>query len=123
MFSASCVDFGLSGSGIVREWKEFNQAAGPSLDFATKIPEYQYSFVGPLSMSKGCDQALYFKTNDNTSEFVFRGSNPMVVTDATCYMSWIADQYGLKLPRDYKVKESCTQSAGDRTDINKDICM
>ena len=42
---ASCIDFGSSGSGIVREWKK---ASG----------HYQHSFVGPLSMSKGCDKAI-----------------------------------------------------------------
>ena len=37
-------------------------------------------------------------------------------------MSWIAKEYGLKLPRDYAVKESCSRSFGDKTDINKDVC-
>ena len=121
--SGSCVDFGLSGSGVVREWKVFSEATGPSLDFGTKIPNYQYSFVGPLSLSKGCDQALYFRDIKNNSQFLFRGANPMVVTDATCFMPWIAAQYGLSLPRDYKVKDSCTQSTGNRDDINKEDCM
>ena len=50
------------------------------------------------------------------------GENPIVATDATCFMSWIAKEYGLKLPRDYAVKESCSRGTGDKTDINKDEC-
>ena len=45
-----------------------------------------------------------------------------MVTDATCYMSWIADQYGLKLPRSYKIKKSCYTSSGDPYDVNKRDC-
>ena len=48
-----------------------------------------------------------------------QGQNPAVVTDATCFMGWIAEQYGLKLPRDYKV-EHCTKHTGDVNDVNKE---
>ena len=43
-----------------------------------------------------------------------------MVTDATCFMGWIAEQYGLKLPREYKVKDSCTKPYGDVNDVNKE---
>ena len=46
----------------------------------------------------------------------------MVATDASCFMPWIASQYGLKLPRTYKMKPSCMQSSGDKTDLNKTVC-
>ena len=91
---------------------------------------YQYSFVGPLSLSKGCDFAIPLRrTNlDETQDtspffdYAYRGSNPAVVTDATCYMSWIAEQYGLRLDRSYEVKASCSQSTGDIYDVNKEKC-
>ena len=53
---------------------------------------------------------------------IYLGENPVVATDATCFMSWIAKEYGLKLPRDYATKETCSKSTGDKTDINKDVC-
>ena len=81
MFSASCVDFGISGSGIAREWKAYTN--GPAVDGIDKDPQYQYSFVGPLSMSKGCDQTLSIVTDNRQPgegndepiepEFIFRG--------------------------------------------------
>ena len=56
--------------------------------------EDQYSLVGPLSLSKGCDKAIDLLTNDDIFKvFLYNGENAAVVTDATCYMQWIADQY------------------------------
>ena len=102
------MDFGSSGSGVVRQWRQYN------------ITNYQYSFAGPLSMSKGCDEAFLEAAPEF---FIYRGSNPAVVTDATCYMDWIAEQYNLRLDYDYDSKASCSQSSGDKQDINKDECM
>ena len=49
----------------------------------------------------------------------------MVVTDATCYMEWIAEQYGMELEESYRQRlrdnpnPRCTQSTGDINDVNK----
>lgn len=120
---ASCVDFGVSGSGLAREWKPY--AKGPGVDFGMDNDlQYQYSFVGPLSMSKGCDNTLSLRdlNNQDEAEFIFRGRNPMVATDAICFMPWVARQYGLKMPKFYKQKKSCNIGSGDRNDINKAVC-
>ena len=54
------------------------------------------------------------------------GLNPLVATDAICFMPWIASEYGLKLPEEYeeiiKNRESCRVGSGDKTDINKEVC-
>ena len=46
-----------------------------------------------------------------------------MVTDASCYMGWIAEQYGLELPEEYerklRRKPTCTMSSGDINDVNK----
>ena len=49
---------------------------GPGVDFGpARDPQYQYSFVGPLSMSKGCDYTFSFiPAVDGIPEFVYRGS-------------------------------------------------
>ena len=87
VFLGSCVDFGSSGSGVVREWKKYNEIL--SVDFGVdyvdgsdtgkKEEHYQYSFVGPLSMSKGCDLSLDIVPKDckpelDNVEFIYRGS-------------------------------------------------
>ena len=65
---------------------------------------------------------IKMEKHENNKKFPTTGQNPAVVTDATCYMGWIAEQYGLRLPRDYKVKPSCTQHTGDVNDVNKRLC-
>ena len=48
-----------------------------------------------------------------------------MATDATCFMPWIVAQYGLKLPKHYKLKEGeggCFVGTGDKTDINQEVC-
>ena len=82
---------------------------------------YQYSFVGPLSLSKGCDLAMPLsRTNLDSSQdissipdYAYRGchqmftmtsyqlinlgGNPAVVTDATCYMDWIGKVHSIPI--------------------------
>ena len=72
--AASCLDFGSSGSGVVREslpyrvnycgeedqngdrFVRIKEKEQLSLSYSRTA--YQYSFVGPLSLSKGCDYAI-----------------------------------------------------------------
>ena len=72
---------------MVREWRKYDEQ--PSVDFGVDYfdgsdtgaveEHFQYSFVGPLSMSKGCDLSLdiepkdYDRDLDNT-EFIYRGN-------------------------------------------------
>ena len=66
-FLESCPEFGSSGSGIVRAWAKRNDVRGFSVDQSldtdllqsNSVDQYQYSFVGPLSMHKGCDRAFH----------------------------------------------------------------
>ena len=119
--SASCADYGSAGSSVVRQWRQYSSV--PQWNGTVyQSPVYQYSFAGPLTMSKGCDEAVEEKTRMDRSAFIYRGSNPAVVTDATCYMDWIAEQYQLRLENDYESKTSCSQSSGDKEDINQDVC-
>ena len=81
--SASCADFGSSGSGVVREWKEYDSVDSVDYPFPCnkKSKHYQHSFVGPLSMSKGCDLAIPNLLNEDfdqdkyNPEFIYRGSS------------------------------------------------
>ena len=82
MYSGSCPEFGVSGSGIAREWKARKDQSGAVLADEESEALYQYSFVGPLSMSKGCDlthQPDYLqrrgidRKKSNLPEFVYRG--------------------------------------------------
>jgi hypothetical protein len=89
---ASSVQFGISGSGIVRPF------------LFEKQTNIRYSWAGALSFSKGADYPVVL---DDLSQKLYSG-NPSVFTDAQCYMDWIAAQYGLILPEGYTVPSSCS---------------
>ena len=64
-----------------------------------------------------------YKKKTFLPQFTIAGQNAMVATDAICYMSWIAAQYGLEAPDQFKnLPDSCSQSTGDKTDIDKLDC-
>ena len=76
-------------------------------------------------MSKGCDEAFEMtdtRRDRTLNEYIYRGNNVAVATDASCYMDWIAGEYNLKLDYEYEKKTSCFTASGDREDIDrKDI--
>ena len=59
-------------------------------------------------------------------EFVFGSSNPGVFTDARCFMSWIANQYNMKMPPGYPDPPSSCYDDKDseekKLDIDKEVC-
>ena len=116
------MDFGASGSGVVRQWRQYDTVLQKQTDNQnqqTSRPVYQYSFAGPLTMSKGCDLAIELK-RDKTPlrDYIYRGSNPAVVTDATCYMDWIAEEDNMRLDYQYD-KSTCSKTFGNKNDINR----
>ena len=68
-------------------------------------------------MSKGCDQISIY---DN--QITYSAENPGVFTDAYCYLPWIAAEYGMSLPPGFTSKESCSQSRGNRRNIEQENC-
>jgi hypothetical protein len=104
---ASSVQFGVSGSGIVRPFLEKSQKS------------IRYSWAGPLSLSKGSDYPILV----NDSFKVLYNSNPSVFTDARCYLDWIASQYNLTLPSGFSAPTSCNQPSGSQTDVGNTKCI
>ena len=88
---ASCLQFGNSGSGLMRAY-----IGGPG-------GSYLYSWVGSLSMYKGCDQAATGYTLGASAFNSPRGDNPGIFTQASCHLAWIAEQYGMALGRKLRV--------------------
>ena len=111
--AASAVEFGNSGSGIMRPFR----SAGRQAESAVR-----YSWAGVLSMSKGANYPIFY-TQNNISFIELMSNNPTVFTDASCYLDWIADQYNLRLPADYTLPPHCSQSSGSREDVNRTRCV
>ena len=116
---AGTVEFGTSGSGLVRPFITSNGN------------QTRYSWVGPLSLSKGSDcsrlvytwRGIYSGLPIYTRQIVNFNSNPAVFTDARCYLDWIAAQYGLTMPASYSKPSSCFLSTGDKSAVNNTNCL
>ena len=86
----------MSGSGIAREWKARKDQSGAVLADEESEALYQYSFVGPLSMSKGCDLThqpqrdsvfqspqSYDRKRSNLPDFIYRGIVAMLFSETS----------------------------------------
>ena len=50
------------------------------------------------------------------------GENPLVATDARCFMPWIASQYNMKLEADYAERLNCQNGEGDKNNADQEQC-
>ena len=84
-----------------------------------------YSWEGILSSYRGCRAEPYSRISRRQSRQLvgarFIGENPGVFTEASCYLPWIADSYGLTLARGYAT--GCRPASGDKEDVGKDDCI
>ena len=108
----TCVMFGNSGSGVVRS----NGTAGDA------TTDDRFSYVGPMSLYKGCD-----RVNSYEGRLTYGGENVGIVTDAYCFLEWVADQYNMTVPG-YQTKPSCNglnvrAGTGDPTDKDRTDCL
>ena len=85
----------------------------------------RYAYTGPLSMTKGCDQTWIdsdgIRDTPNTG-ITFSSSNAAVFTDLRCYLPWVAQQYGMRMPSSFVRPGSCDRSFGDRADLEQREC-
>ena len=110
---SSCPFFGSSGSGVVRP---FQKTVVSSNFTQYDLSEEQFAWVGTLSMSKGCDQAVII----NGTRVSLGAENPGIFTDGACYLDWIAKEYGLQIdPKLRPKKELCLQGSGDLDDADR----
>ena len=104
---ASSVQFGVSGSGVMRPFKD-------EVENTTR-----YCWAGSLSLSKGADNPVLVTSTVQ----VLYNDNPSVFTDASCYMDWIASKFNLSMPADYSPPLSCSLARGSKEDVNNNYCL
>lgn len=110
---SSCLLFGSSGSGVVRPFR--TPPVSPDL-LEYNLSQKSFAWVGPLSMNKGCDRAIIIKS----TKVSFGAENPSIFTDGSCYLDWIAKEYGLDLdPKLQPKKNLCFKGSGDLEDMNR----
>ena len=48
--------------------------------------------------------------------------NPSVYTKISCYLPWIAEQYGMEYEADDNIDPDCVTGTGDITEVTADVC-
>ena len=96
----SCFSSGESGSPLIAQAKLSNS-----------MPE-QWTAIGILSFVKSCDVFSFGTRNpaQRTGELVQNSENPAVYTELSCYLPWVAEQYGMR----YSGGAACSPAAGSR---------
>ena len=85
----------------------------------TSLSNEQYAWIGPLSISKGCDRTDIFSPFNQT-QVKLGSENPGIFTDGSCYLDWIARSYNLQLdPELLPRQDISSQAIGDIHDSNK----
>ena len=94
---------------------------------------------GLLSFSKGCKSFDFGEIQNanigqvssvhdiglNSTRYTLTqiSINPSVYTRLSCYLPWIADQYGLELSSEIEKDDDCDQGTGNPEDDNVDECF
>ena len=108
--ASSCLHFGNSGSGLLLPFAGW--VGGPQ----------RYSWAGSLSMYRGCDQATPVNISGSIKE-AFAGENPGIFTQGSCYLPWLANQYGMELSSELKkVAGTCSAAKGTRRKSRRKSC-
>ena len=72
---------------------------------------------GHLSYLKGCQQFEIGSTNpprDTRFEFKQSAENPLVYTKLSCFLPWIASQFGLNYDSGPEADEACLVGSGEK---------
>ena len=66
---------------------------------------------------------MYVISSTVIHKVTIAGENPLVATDARCFMPWIASQYNMKLEKDYNTERlNCQNGRGDKNNVDQEIC-
>ena len=98
----SCFDSGNSGSGLMIRRRDYQSFAS----------------VGPLSCYRGCDYEGGSQ-DPRLRLSIFKGENPGVFTNGSCYLNWIEEQYEMVGSNTFS---NCDKTSGDIHGRDKKDC-
>ena len=73
---------------------------------------------GILSFIKGCDRFLFGQEPTSTTKWRLtqESNNPSTYTKLSCFLPWVAEQYGLDYDDDETLEKDCLEGQGDPND-------
>jgi len=72
-----------------------------------------YYIEGFLSFHRGCQDFTY-RTDGSKSEFSSYSESPLAFTKLSCYLPWVAEQFGLSYEDHTVEDEACVRGTGQR---------
>jgi len=105
----SCFSTGDSGSPLMK---------------AEKTRPMRFYAEGILSFVKGCNVFTFGATDLNETRWQLnqQSQNPSTYTKLSCFLPWVAAQYGLDYKPDGPTDPACVEGQGDPLDEEKNIC-
>ena len=98
--------------------------SGSPLMVAEKNRPMRYYAEGILSFVKGCDVFTFGATDNEKTKWQLnqQSQNPSTYTKLSCFLPWIAKQYGLEYKSDGETDPACYEGQGDLLDGKKNDC-
>ena len=80
----------------------------------------RYSIEGVLSFLKGCESFSMGAINDEKTKFAFESytENPLAYAKISCYLPWVAQQFGLSYDDRSADDEACMKGSGQKPPFN-----
>jgi len=85
----------------------------------------RYTIGGMLSFLKGCDLFLISKRDYAGTKFELfsKTRNPLAYTKLSCYLPWVADQFGLSYENQASEDRTCVEGSGQKPYFNSTTMM
>ena len=100
---------------------QFCPTAGDSgSPLMVKNSQGQYSIQGVLSFHKGCEEFYIGARNNEKTKFEFHShtESPLAYTKLSCFLPWVAEQFGLSYDDRSAGDEACLKGTGQKPPFN-----
>ena len=85
----------------------------------------RYTIGGILSFFKGCDKFSISKRDEAGTKFELfsKTRNPLAYTKLSCYLPWVAEQFGLSYENQASEDRACVEGSGQKPYFNSTTMM
>ena len=106
----------ICANEVIRNFCPTSGESGSPLMVKEESRPERYVATGILSFTKGC-QLFSFGALPNHNALGQVSLNPPVYTKLSCFLPWIAEQYGLEFEKPVGTDPACLMGTGDINDI------
>ena len=105
----------------IETFDEFCPSSGESGSPLMVKEDEKFTITGIQSFIKGCSVFTY-RYDDYPSSLTQKSLNPSVYTKISCFLPWIAQQYGMFYEIDDTNDPDCISGTGDINEVTAEVC-